>query len=208
MSAEGDVQRAADEDELRLVDVVGELDRDGHVGRSRIGGGLALQASSPRSAVRYFRDGPSDRRAADHDRRVIYLEDTWRPLSLDPALGTVQHLEPPRGETARRVSYFVDGDLHVDSHRVQSFVLGGYEQIELRVRGDILIADDVYAASGAHLTFTAIKREDGRGGDIVLDDPLFRTLQVIEADLRAEGEIVDVLDPVVRGVAAEGVHGH
>jgi hypothetical protein len=194
------------EADLRLIDVAGELDRAGRVGSSAAGG-VARQAADARSSVRFFRERPSDRPGKADARRAFYLEDAFSPVRVAASRRTVQLLSAPPDEAAERVSYFVDGDLHVDSYAVQAFVLGGYQQMELVVRGDVIIADDVLAADGTHVSFTAIKREDGSGGDIVLDDARFGTLELVEADLHAEGRIVATGRPTVRGVVADGVWG-
>jgi hypothetical protein len=195
----------AGDDDLRLVDVLGELDRTGEVAIGAAGG-LALQAPGQGSVVRFFREGRSARLRGASGRRTVFMQDAFTPVTLRGG-ERLQALTAPADSSAERVAYFIDGDLIVDSNEVLSFVVGGYRQMEVIVRGDIVVADDVFAAEGTHLTFTAVKREDGSGGHIVLEDIAFGTLEVVEADLFAEGTVWVAGEPIVRGEIASHVVG-
>lgn len=93
----------------------------------------------------------------------------------------------------------VDGNLWIDSDGAYTFLFrGARSRIAFLVRGDLYIADDVVLdrENPPAVTFLVRRRADGTGGNIVLGDPGFGTLNRIEGVFLAEGRLLD------RGLAA------
>lgn len=195
-------------DAVRIVDVAGELRRDGKRDAAP-SGGVALQLDV-RSPAHVFRQDPSDRQHlwSTTPGFDFFLEDPVRPASSRPLYGPHRVTVGPQPPGVRTVSYFVDGDLWIDTHHARSVLVEGADRVELVVLGDVHIADDVLTAPGTEVAIYALRDPARPGsGNIHLEDRTFGSLSLVRADLFAEGA---VLQPgaaacvVIDGVVAQG----
>jgi hypothetical protein len=169
-------------------------------------GGKAWQVPEANPA-HIFRKNPDDRAAntATTAKDDYFLEDPYESVStsttIDPAHGTRITLSGLGGEPGvdgNRKIYYIDGNLWIHNRNIYSFTLfnSGSEgaQATFVVKGNIYFSDNVmyHDPQKDGIAFIAMKDAGVTdSGNIYFGDPVFGTLERMDAFMYAENNFLD-----------------
>ncbi|MFT7670331.1 MAG: hypothetical protein ACI8X5_003039 [Planctomycetota bacterium] len=168
------------------------------------GSAYQLPESSP---AHIFRKNPSDR-SSDTSGTVkddYFLEDPYESVSSSSSIIaeratqiTISGLGGAPGASGNDAVYYIDGNLWVHNKKIFSFAMhnSGSEDIRVTfvVKGNIYFSDNVlYEDTDKDgVAFIAIKDEDEpESGDIYFGDPVYGTLEQMDAYMFAENDFRD-----------------
>lgn len=184
------------------------------------GSAWQLPESSP---AHIFRKNPTDRSAntGTTTKDDYFLEDVYEPMNnsgvIDQSAGshiTISGLGGEPGASGNNLLYYIDGNLWVHNRNAFSFTLWNASNSPVRitivVRGNIYISDNIFYQNEAQsgLALIAIRDEaEADSGNIYFGDPVFGTLEYMEAFMYAENNFLDT-NLSATGSARVTVHGN
>lgn len=169
-------------------------------------GGTAYQVPETNPA-HIFRRNPSDRssQTSATTKDDYFLEDPYESVdgsnSTSPSHSTRVTLSGVSGEpgtSSNRKVFFIDGNLWVHNLKLYSFVFHHAEtagvQVTLVVKGNIYISDNIVLKDAAKDGVALIAVKDSSvtdSGNIYFGDPVYGTLEEMDAYMYAEGNFYD-----------------
>ncbi len=170
-------------------------------------GGYAYQCPES-SPAHVFRRNPSDRKANTNstEKDDFFLEDPYEPVRVDskqdgsdPYRFSLSGVSGAAGPDSDGKVFFVDGNLWLHNKRTYSLGLTHSEadgvQVTFVVKGNIYFSDNLFYADGSldGLAFIAMRDEEVEdSGNIYFGDPVFGTLQQMQAFMYAENDFYDL----------------
>lgn len=169
-------------------------------------GGSAWQLPESNPA-HIFRKNPSDRatNTGSTTKDDYFLEDMYEPMNsssaIDPSAGahiTISGLGGEPGPNGNELLYYIDGNLWVHNRSAYSFTLWNASNTPVKVtfvvRGNIYISDNIFYENDNQSGLALIAMKDPAvtdSGNIYFGDPIFGTLEYMDAFMYAENNFLD-----------------
>lgn len=185
-------------------------------------GGSAWQLPED-SPAHIFRKNPSDRsgNTSSTSKDDYFLEDVYEPINTSNAIAptagshvTVSGLGGAPGPNGNELVYYIDGNLWVHNRSAFSFTLwnstGVPVKITIVVKGNIYISDNIFYQNPNQDGLALIAMKDASesdSGNIYFGDPVFGTLEYMDAFMYAENDFMDT-NLSATGSARVTVHGN